>query len=83
MGPAQAVGIVHRRRIAEDVDPGAERDRLAVEYADEHLTAAAAARQGFIDEIVVPSQSRARLADALSALETGTPTSPHYSNIPL
>jgi acetyl-CoA carboxylase carboxyltransferase component len=83
MGPQQAVGIVHRRRIAADDDPGAARDRLALEYAEEHLTAAAAARQGFIDEIVVPSQSRARLADALSALETGTPSAPHYSNIPL
>jgi acetyl-CoA carboxylase carboxyltransferase component len=84
MGPQQAVGIVHRRRIADDADPSAARERLAREYAEEHLTAAAAARQGFIDEIVVPSQSRERLAEALSALETGTPAlTPHYSNIPL
>ncbi|MEA2445911.1 MAG: hypothetical protein QOJ12_3203 [Thermoleophilales bacterium] len=83
MGPQQAVGIVHRRAIAADSDPERARDRLASEYADEHLTAASAARQGFIDEIVVPSQSRARISDALSALETGGAHSPHYSNIPL
>jgi acetyl-CoA carboxylase carboxyltransferase component len=83
MGPQQAVGIVHRRRIAEDDDPIKERDRLAREYAEEHLTAASAASQGFIDEIVVPSDSRARLAAAIDSLETGAMTATHYSNVPL
>ena len=83
MGPQQAVGIVHRRRIASEPDPDRARERLAGEYAEEHLSAAAAARQGFVDEIVVPSQSRERLAAALSALETGAPRGPHYTNTPL
>jgi len=83
MGPQQAVGIVHRRAIAEDADPERARERLAREYAEEHLTAAAAARQGFIDEILVPSQSRDRIGEALSALETGGASAPHYTNIPL
>ena len=34
MGPKQAVGVVHRRALAEADDPEAERDRLADEYAD-------------------------------------------------
>jgi acetyl-CoA carboxylase carboxyltransferase component len=68
MGPQQAVGIVHRRRLAQDPDPGRARERLAREYAEEHLTSAGAARQGFVDEIVVPSQSRSRLTAAFDAL---------------
>jgi acetyl-CoA carboxylase carboxyltransferase component len=83
MGSQQAVGIVHRRSIAAEADPDRARERLAREYAEEHLSAAAAARQGFVDEIVVPSQSRARLAAALSALQTGAAPGPHYTNTPL
>ena len=46
MGPKQAVGVVHRRALAEADDPEAERDRLAAEYADEHVSAAVAAQPG-------------------------------------
>jgi len=83
MGSQQAVGIVHRRRIAAEPDPGRARERLASEYAEEHLSAAAAAQQGFVDEIVVASQSRERLAAALAALEPGAARTPHYTNAPL
>jgi len=83
MGPEQAVGILHRRGLAQEGDPERARERLAREYAEEHLTAAAAARQGFVDEIVVPSRSRARLAAALDALETGAGRTADYTNTPL
>src|SRR2546423_8443873 len=82
MGPEQAVGIIHRRRIADAPDPGAARERLAREYASEHLTAAAATREGFIDEVVAPSETRSRLAAALSALETGGPVAPAHPHLP-
>jgi acetyl-CoA carboxylase carboxyltransferase component len=68
MGPKQAVGIVHRKDIAAADDPEAERERLAVEYAGEQLSADVAAREGFIDELVEPRETRARLANALAAL---------------
>ena len=42
--------------------------RLAAEYADEHLAAAAAAREGFVDEVIEPADTRARLAWGLSSL---------------
>ena len=56
MGPKQAVGIVHKRAIAEADDPEREHDRLADEYAAEHVSAVAAAREGFIDELVSPAR---------------------------
>ena len=68
MGAEQAVGVVHRRALAAAPDPGEERRRLADEYADEHLSARAAARTGAVDEIIEPSETRTRLAWALSTM---------------
>jgi methylmalonyl-CoA decarboxylase subunit alpha len=68
MGPRQAVGVVHRREIAAADDPAAEHDRLAADYAERHVSAAVAASQGFVDELVEPVDTRARLAASLAAL---------------
>jgi acetyl-CoA carboxylase carboxyltransferase component len=83
MGPRQAVGIVHRRDIADADDPEAERDRLAEEYAGEHLTAEVAAREGFVDELVEPTETRERLAGALAALSLAGRYGNGPGNIPL
>jgi len=83
MGPKQAVGIVHRKSIAEADDPAQACDRLAREYAEQHLAAAAAMRAGHVDEVIPPSHTRDRLAGALNALETGDRATPGYTNVPL
>jgi acetyl-CoA carboxylase carboxyltransferase component len=83
MGPKQAVGVVHRRALAEADDPEAERDRLAAEYADEHVTAAVAASQGFVDELVEPRDTRRRLASALAGLSHAGQFGNGPGNIPL
>jgi acetyl-CoA carboxylase carboxyltransferase component len=65
MSARAAVGVVHRRqlRAAEDVE--ALRAQLADEYFEEHLRAETAAAAGFVDELVEPADTRARLAAAL------------------
>jgi acetyl-CoA carboxylase carboxyltransferase component len=68
MGAAAAVGIIHRRAIASADDPLLARERLADDYAAEHLGAPAAARDGFVDEVISPSETRARLSRALHTL---------------
>jgi acetyl-CoA carboxylase carboxyltransferase component len=83
MGPRQAVQIVHRRDIAAADDPEAERNRLADEYAGEHLTAEVAAREGFVDELVEPTETRERLAGALAALSLAGRFGNGPGNIPL
>ncbi|MBA2765563.1 MAG: methylmalonyl-CoA carboxyltransferase, partial [Solirubrobacterales bacterium] len=83
MGPKQAVGIVHRKSIAEADDPAQACGRLAREYAEQHLAAAAAMRAGHVDEVIPPSHTRDRLAGALNALETGDRATPGYTNVPL
>ena len=68
MSAKAAVGFVHRRALRDAADPELERERLAAAYADEHLTADAAAAGGFVDEIVDPADTRARLAAAYQTL---------------
>jgi acetyl-CoA carboxylase carboxyltransferase component len=83
MGPKQAVDLVHRREIAAADDPAAARERLALSYADEHLTAAAAAAEGVIDELVAPSSTRGRIVSALHTLATPERPFRPARNIPL
>jgi acetyl-CoA carboxylase carboxyltransferase component len=83
MGPKQAVGIVHKRALAEAEDFHGERDRLAARYADDHVSAEVAARMGFVDELVEPRETRGRLAGALTALSGPARCGNGGGNIPL
>jgi acetyl-CoA carboxylase carboxyltransferase component len=83
MGPKQAVDLVHRREIAAADDPALARDRFADRYASEHLTAAAAAEEGVIDEIVAPAATRGRLIGALRTLSNPERPVRPARNIPL
>jgi acetyl-CoA carboxylase carboxyltransferase component len=83
MGPKQAVGIIHRRSIAEASDPEGAQERFAREYAEEHLTATAATAEGWVDEVIPPSHTRERVAGAIGALEIAGRHDPGYTNIPL
>jgi acetyl-CoA carboxylase carboxyltransferase component len=68
MAPAQAVGVIYRKELADAADPEEARNRLAAEYAEEHLSAAVAAREGYVDELVEPRHTRRRLELALATL---------------
>jgi acetyl-CoA carboxylase carboxyltransferase component len=83
MGAKQAVGIIHRRRIAAADDARAELEVLAEQYAAEHQGAAIAARDGVIDEVILPAETRSRLAAALAALSTKYRRPGEVRNIPL
>jgi acetyl-CoA carboxylase carboxyltransferase component len=67
MAAGQAVGVVHRRRLAEADGPDLLTE-LASAYAAQHLTADAAAANGFVDEVIDPAETHDRLAWALDAL---------------
>jgi acetyl-CoA carboxylase carboxyltransferase component len=83
MGPKQAVEIIHRREIEAADDPERARDALASAYSSEHLTASAASGDGFVDEVIAPSDTRARVAAALASLETGSHAPRGAGNVPL
>jgi acetyl-CoA carboxylase carboxyltransferase component len=71
MAATQAATILFRREIAGADDPGEARERLAAEYAAQHFGADVAARDGFVDEVIEPFETRARLAAALATLAGG------------
>ncbi len=83
MGAKQAVTIVNRRDIAAADDPTAARDAYAADYADEHLSASTAAAEGYIDEVILPGDTRRRLCEALSTLDAIARPAEHVRNIPL
>jgi acetyl-CoA carboxylase carboxyltransferase component len=83
MGPHQAVGVVHRREIERADDPSAARERLASEYAANHLGADLAAQGGHIDEVIRPAETRAWLARALGAARPDRGGRGAARNIPL
>lgn len=68
MGAKPAVGIIHRRDLAAAEDPQEAHERLVAEYAEHHLRPEVAARDGYIDELIEPIETRARVAWALRSL---------------
>ncbi len=83
MGAEQAVGILSRREIAAAEDPGAHRRRLASAYCAEQLQVEGASADGFLDEVIAPEDTRARVASCLQALADVHRPASRASNIPL
>ena len=85
MGVEGAVNIIFRDRIAAAADPAAERARLVAEYEHEFANPYAAAARGYVDDVIVPSQTRPRLIAALGMLADKRETNPRkkHGNIPL
>jgi methylmalonyl-CoA decarboxylase subunit alpha len=83
MGASQAVEIIHRREIEAADDPIVARDALASSYAAEHLHPGAATADGHVDEVIAPSETRARVAAALATLDSASLRRWPAGNIPL
>ncbi len=85
MGPDGAVNIIFRKQIAEAEDPDAERARLVQEYRDTFANPYVAAARGYIDDVIVPHETRPRLIEALQMLQNKRDTNPpkKHGNIPL
>ena len=83
MGAEQAVGILDRREIAAADDPAATKRRLAGAYAGEHLHVEGASADGFVDEVIVPSETRGRVASCFEALASAYRPESRSSNFPL
>jgi propionyl-CoA carboxylase beta chain len=85
MGVEGAVNIIFRERLASAADPDAERARLVAEYEERLANPYLAAERGYVDEVILPSETRARVADALALLENKRQSVPakKHGNIPL
>jgi propionyl-CoA carboxylase beta chain len=85
MGPDGAVNIVFRNEIANSKDGAAEKNRLVEEYRRTFANPFKAAELGYIDEVLMPRDTRPRLIGSLKALENKREKNPprKHGNIPL
>jgi len=85
MGPDGAVNIIFRSEILSADDPTVERKRLEADYRDKFANPFKAAELGYIDEVIMPRDSRPRLIAALKMLENKREKNPSrkHGNIPL
>ncbi len=68
MGAAGAANIIHRKDIKQAADPAARRQEKIQEYDDLFSNPYCAASRGYIDAVIVPSQTRPRLIEALEIM---------------
>jgi propionyl-CoA carboxylase beta chain len=85
MGPGGAVNVIHRDAIESADDPDAERARLVDEYEERFANPYIAASRGYVDDVIVPSETRPRLIVALDLLADKHDRNPpkKHGNIPL
>jgi propionyl-CoA carboxylase beta chain len=85
MGPDGAVNIVFRGQIEKAKDPVAEKARLVEEYRKTFANPFKAAELGYIDEVLMPRDTRPRLIASLKMLENKRDKNPprKHGNIPL
>ena len=85
MGVEGAVNIIFRDRIAESDDPAAERATLVKDYEERFANPYIAAARGYVDDVILPSETRPRLIAALEMLAGKRDTNPRkkHGNIPL
>jgi propionyl-CoA carboxylase beta chain len=69
MGPEGAVNIIFRNELQKAQDPAAERARLTAEYREKFANPFKAAELGYIDEVIRPEDTRARVIRALEMLK--------------
>lgn len=85
MGPQGAANIIFRKEITEAENPAEMRKKMVDDYTNEFATPYKAAERGFVDDVIEPSATRIRLADALNMLASKRENRPakKHGNIPL
>ncbi len=85
MGPDGAVNIIFRRELAAAADPVARKAELVEEYRDQFANPYVAAQWGYVDDVIMPRETRPRLINALNMLQNKRDHNPpkKHGNMPL
>jgi propionyl-CoA carboxylase beta chain len=85
MGPEGAVNIIFRRDLDTSPTPDERRAKLVSDYKARFANPYTAAERGYIDDVIVPHETRPRLINALETLQTKRVERPKrkHGNIPL
>ncbi len=85
MGPDGAVNIVFRRDLVEAEDQISKKAELVADYRERFANPYEAARRGYVDDVILPSETRGRLINGLNMLQNKRDTNPpkKHGNMPL
>src|SRR6201989_3125079 len=85
MGPDGAVTIIHRRDIAASPTPDERRAKLIDDYRARFANPYTAAERGYVDDVIVPHETRPKVIAALETLLAKREPGPKrkHGNIPL
>ncbi len=84
MGAEGAANIIHRKEITSAQDPAGKRREKIEQYLELFSNPYCAASRGYIDDVIVPSETRMRLIEALEVMANKRQTLPpkKHGNIP-
>lgn len=85
MGAKGASEIIFRKEIKEATDPEVKLQEKVDEYTEKFANPYRAAHRGYVDEVIMPSDTRKKLMRAFEMLQNKVDTLPKkkHSNIPL
>jgi propionyl-CoA carboxylase beta chain len=85
MGPKGAVEIIFRKEIANADDPEAKEQELIDEYKEQFAHPYRAAARGYIDDVIEPNETRAKLIRAMEMCQNKVDSIPRkkHDNLPL
>ena len=85
MGPEGAVNILYRRELEPRRIPRRCAAERVAEFREKFANPYVAAQRGFVDEVIRPRETRAKLIAALATLDTKRDRNPpkKHGNIPL
>ncbi len=85
MGPKGAVEIIFKKEISSAENPEAEVEKKLAEYIEKFANPYKAAERGYLDDIILPRDTKIRLVKAFELLKTKVDKNPKkkHGNIPL
>jgi propionyl-CoA carboxylase beta chain len=85
MGPEGAVNILYKRELAQAESPDELRRQKVAEFREKLANPYVAAERGYLDEVIPPRRTRAKIATALRSLKNKRDSNPpkKHGNIPL
>ncbi|MGE5353975.1 MAG: acyl-CoA carboxylase subunit beta [Acidobacteriota bacterium] len=85
MGPKGAVEIIFKKDISESEDPAEKAAQKLEEYIEKFANPYVAAERGYVDDVIIPAETKIKLINAFQLLKTKVDANPKkkHSNIPL
>ena len=85
MGADGAANVLYAKEISKASDPVAKRAEIVADYNEKFANPYVAAGLGYVDEVILPRETRKKLVRALNLLETKRESMPpkKHGNIPL